>query len=113
MNQGLDEVLCGYLDKQQPRWTYDLKDQAQLKLGSLLHLRVVPWAGSGSAEAVEGILADDGTFRVEPTKIREAVKALGGTTRIDTAKHGSRESRTQIPARMPLPDSLTKATAGS
>ena len=41
MNQGLDERICGYLDKQQPRHVYGLKEQKQLKLGSLLRLRVV------------------------------------------------------------------------
>lgn len=65
MNQALDEQLCGYLDKQQPRFVYGLKEMRQLKLGGLLTLRVVPWKGSGSAQAVEGVVGDDGSFRVE------------------------------------------------
>jgi site-specific DNA recombinase len=55
----------------------------------------------------------DGKLMVAPVLRREAVKALGGTRRIETAKHGSHEARTQTPARIPLPASLTKATAGS
>jgi hypothetical protein len=55
----------------------------------------------------------DGKLMVAPVLRREAVKALGGTTRIETAKHGSHEARTQAPARIPLPASLTKAKAGS
>lgn len=62
MNQGLDEQLCGYLDKQQPRHVYGLKRQEELKLGSLLKLRIVPWGGSA---AQEGTLEDDGQFRIE------------------------------------------------
>src|SRR5207244_3910857 len=65
MNQGLDERICGYLDKQQPRHVYGLKEQKQLKLGSLLRLRVVPWASSGGAATQEGTVEDDGRFRVE------------------------------------------------
>jgi hypothetical protein len=65
MNQGLDERICGYLDKQQPRHVYGLKEQDKLKLGSLLRLRVVPWANSGGAAAKEGTVEDDGRFRVE------------------------------------------------
>lgn len=68
MNQALDERICGYLDKQQPRRTYGLKEQGQLKLGSLLRISAVPWAGSGDATVTEGTVADDGSFRVEVKK---------------------------------------------
>lgn len=65
MNQVLDERICGYLDRQQPRHVYGLKEPAQLKLGALLRLRVVPWANTGDAAAKEGAVADDGRFHVE------------------------------------------------
>lgn len=63
MNQGgLDEQICGYLDKQEPRHVYGLKSAEQLKLASLLRLRVVPWGGTASQE---GAIEDDGRFHIE------------------------------------------------
>lgn len=65
MNQDLDEEYCNYLDKKQPRLTYGLRDQEQLKLSELLHLRVVPRKGGGSVQATEGVVQDDGSFSLE------------------------------------------------
>ncbi|HVV88386.1 MAG TPA: hypothetical protein VHE35_35330 [Kofleriaceae bacterium] len=65
MNQPLDDQICGWLDKQQPRTTYGLKKPEELALGSLLRVRAVPWATAENAALYEGTLADDGTFRVE------------------------------------------------
>ncbi|HMV66213.1 MAG TPA: hypothetical protein PKA64_05140 [Myxococcota bacterium] len=63
MNQALDEQLCGYLDKEEPRFVYDVKQMEQLRLESLLQVRVTPWDGSGVA--FDGTIDDDGRFRVE------------------------------------------------
>jgi len=65
MNQALDDKLCGFLDRRQPRQTYGLRDAARLRLSSLLAVRVVPWEGAGSAQAAEGVVSDDGSFTVE------------------------------------------------
>src|SRR5215213_7669671 len=55
----------------------------------------------------------DGKLLVAPVLRREAVAALGGTRRIETARHGSHEAEGQTPHRRPLPEALTKGTAGS
>lgn len=76
-------------------------------------VEVLRQAITGTFERVYLLEDPDGKLVVAPVLRREAVKALGGTARIETAKHGSHESRTQLPARIPLPASLTKATSGS
>lgn len=84
MNQGLDERICGYLDKQQPRDVYGLKEPEQLKLSSLLRLRVVPWSTSAGGAVKEGTLGDDGRFSIEVPRSSSGyyVTVTGGSVKL-------------------------------
>jgi site-specific DNA recombinase len=54
----------------------------------------------------------DGKLMVTPVLRREAVAALGGRVKYETAKHGSLDYQAEIPARMPIPAGLTGGNRG-